>query len=227
MGRYAYDWILFDLDETLFDFPGHEALLAMLTQVGLEPHATVLAEYKQTNHTLWERFNAGQIDAHHLQHERFVGIGQLTGHHPLELNRLYLEAIIALSRPLDGVMETLGRLRGRIGMGIITNGFSLPQRGRLQRHQLDTWFNPVLVSDEVGLSKPHGGIFELALSQLPVSEPRRVLMVGDNPLADIAGAAEAGLSTCWYDPGFSDTVCHPTHHIHHISQLLDVIGIDE
>jgi putative hydrolase of the HAD superfamily len=31
--------------------------------------------------------------------------------------------------------------------------------------------------------------------------PARVLMVGDNPKTDIAGAAAQGLATCWYNPG--------------------------
>ncbi|MDO2947690.1 pyrimidine 5'-nucleotidase [Aeromonas simiae] len=223
MSATAYDWVLFDLDETLFDFPAHAALLALLEQIGLTPSEPLLQEYKETNHRLWEQFNAGAIDSYTLQSRRFIGIGEQVARCPLELNKLFLEQIVALSRPLDGVLETLTRLRRHVGMGIITNGFSAPQRGRLARHALESWFSPLVISDEVGVAKPRAAIFEHALKALPVRDPARVLMVGDNPQTDIGGAAAAGLATCWFDPHFSEAECHPTHRIHHFSQLETIV----
>lgn len=224
MSARRYDWVLFDLDETLFDFPANEALLALLEQIGLAPDEGLIGEYKHTNHVLWEQFNAGDIDSHTLQSRRFCTIGAAADRCPLELNRLFLEQIVAISRPLDGVLETLAQLRqAGVGMGIITNGFSAPQRGRLQRHELEHWFSPLVISDEVGVSKPRGEIFQHALAALPHISRERVLMVGDNPQTDIGGAAAAGLATCWYDPHFNETLCQPTHRIHHFSELANIV----
>lgn len=223
MSQSYYQWVLFDLDETLFDFPARQALLATLSHFDLAPDPALIEAYQATNHALWAQFNAGQIDADTLQRQRFAGIGQVSGRCPREINHLFLDQIIAMSQPLEGVIETLQRLRGRIGMGIITNGFSRPQRGRLQRHALHEWFSPLLISDEVGVAKPDAAIFEQALAALPVTDPARVLMVGDNPGTDIAGAAAAGLSTCWYDPQHKDLPCQPTHRIHHFSELASLL----
>ncbi len=47
--------------------------------------------------------------------------------------------------------------------------------------------------------KPDPEFFRLATRRLHLS-PHEVLCVGDNPLADIKGAHEAGIDTCWYNP---------------------------
>ncbi|MCW1776794.1 aldehyde dehydrogenase family protein [Pantoea ananatis] len=51
----------------------------------------------------------------------------------------------------------------------------------------------------MGVAKPHPGIFAHALAQLGDPPPAQVLMVGDNPQADIAGGLAAGLHTCWFN----------------------------
>ena len=58
----------------------------------------------------------------------------------------------------------------------------------------------IIISEEVGLSKPDPRIFEYAMDML--GHPRRdtVLMVGDSLSSDIRGGANAGIDTCWYNP---------------------------
>ena len=59
----AYRWILFDLDDTLFDFPAPRALEAALAHYEVVLTPELLADYQQLNQGLWQQFNAGQIDA--------------------------------------------------------------------------------------------------------------------------------------------------------------------
>jgi putative hydrolase of the HAD superfamily len=54
-------------------------------------------------------------------------------------------------------------------------------------------------------------------------DPARVLMVGDNPKTDIAGAAAQGLATCWYNPARQAGECDATHEIHHFAHLADIV----
>ena len=56
----------------------------------------------------------------------------------------------------------------------------------LSRH-----FTAVINSASVGWEKPNRQIFEAALDR--VGRPRQVWMVGDNPVADIAGAGALGI----------------------------------
>ena len=55
----------------------------------------------------------------------------------------------------------------------------------------------LVISEQVGVAKPHPDIFEHALAAMGTPARDRVLMVGDNPDSDIVGGHLAGLHTCW------------------------------
>ena len=44
-------------------------------------------------------------------------------------------------------------------------------------------------------------LFEHAFRDLGITNKSRVLMVGDDLLADIKGGLNAGVDTCWFNPG--------------------------
>lgn len=219
----SYDWVLFDLDETLLDFPVAQALEQTLQLYGVTPTPPKMAEYHALNHRLWQQYNSGEIDAAHLQQTRFSLFAEQVDVAPMAMNDTFLQQIIALSVPLEGVLETLKILKGRVRMGIITNGFSLPQRGRLSKLGWSDWFEPLVISDEVQVTKPAAAIFQHTLALMGQPSPTRVLMVGDNPKTDIAGAAAQGLATCWYNPDRQDTECEATHEIHHFAHLSAIV----
>ncbi len=139
----------------------------------------------------------GEIDATRLQQTRFSMFAEQVNAAPMATNDTFLQQIIALSVPLEGVEETLLALKSRVRMGIITNGFSLPQRGRLDKLGWNEWFEPPRylrrgASDQAG--RRH-------LPARPgadgTTEPGAGADGGDNPKTDIAGAAAQGLATCW------------------------------
>ncbi|MBV7415244.1 pyrimidine 5'-nucleotidase [Aeromonas encheleia] len=224
MKQPSYDWVLFDLDETLLDFPVAQALEQTLQIYGVTPSAPKMAQYHELNHRLWQQYNSGEIDATHLQQTRFSLFAEQVDVAPMAMNDTFLQQIIALSMPLEGVVETLeALLQGQVRMGIITNGFSLPQRGRLSKLGWDDWFEPLIISDEVNVTKPAAAIFQHALELMGQPSPARVLMVGDNPKTDIAGAAAQGLATCWYNPARQQVACEATHEIHHFAHLFAIV----
>ncbi|MGL6285469.1 pyrimidine 5'-nucleotidase [Aeromonas hydrophila] len=219
----SYDWVLFDLDETLLDFPVAQALEQTLHIYGVTPTPPKMAEYHALNHRLWQQYNSGEIDAAHLQQTRFSLFAEQVDVAPMAMSDTFLQQIIALSMPLEGVVETLQALKSKVKMGIITNGFSLPQRGRLDKLGWNEWFEPLVISDEVQVTKPAAAIFQHALELMQRPDPARVLMVGDNPKTDIAGAAAQGLATCWYNPARQDGPCEATHEIHHFAHLSAIV----
>lgn len=195
----AYQWILFDLDDTLFDFPAAEALDAALAHYSVTLTAEMLADYQALNKALWEQYNAGQLDVETLKQARFRDLAPQSGVSPLELNNTFLQAILQRSQPLPGVEQTLRQLHGKVGMGIITNGFADIQHARLNQSGLADCFDFMLVSEELGVNKPDPRIFEAALARMVSVQPADVLMVGDNPQTDVAGAAGVGMETCWFN----------------------------
>ncbi len=194
-----YSWILFDADETLFHFDSFLGLKALFS--GYEAHFTEhdYQDYQAINLPLWVEYQNGTITARELQHRRFARWAQRLQVSPDELNRGFLLTMAEICRPIDGARELLDSLHGKARLGVITNGFSDLQQLRLQRTGFARYFELVVISEEVGVAKPHPGIFDHALSRMENPRREAVLMVGDNPHTDILGGTRAGLDTCWFN----------------------------
>ncbi|HEY3870231.1 MAG TPA: HAD-IA family hydrolase [Actinocrinis sp.] len=77
----------------------------------------------------------------------------------------------------------------------------------------------VVNSADTGYEKSNPRAFRAALAAL--AEPRRVWMIGDNPVADVGGATAAGLGAILVraaDPG------NVTHHAAGLDALIDIVG---
>jgi putative hydrolase of the HAD superfamily len=93
--------------------------------------------------------------------------------------------------------DTLRELRRRgLKLGIVTNGPSRTQRRKIATLGLADSFDAILVSGEEGVHKPDAELFRRALARCGVA-PHEALFVGDHPVADVAGAHEAGLKAVW------------------------------
>jgi putative hydrolase of the HAD superfamily len=112
---------------------------------------------------------------------------------PLAADEFVGDFISALVfEPVEGAAGAVAGLRARgLGLAVVANwDCDLPQH--LAAAGLLDLFDTVVTSARAGVSKPHPGIFELALRELGVS-PLRALHVGDEPL-DEQGAHAAGLA---------------------------------
>ena len=65
---------------------------------------------------------------------------------------------------------------------------------------IDRYMDGIYISEKIGAAKPSAKLFEHALRDLGITNRSRVLMVGDDLLADIKGGINAGVDTCWYNP---------------------------
>ncbi|QKJ85672.1 pyrimidine 5'-nucleotidase [Paramixta manurensis] len=191
------DWILFDADDTLFHFDAFAGLQRLFLQYDVTFTADDYSEYQALNKPLWVDYQNGAITALQLQQQRFVRWGEKLNVAPGTLNKGFLEAMAQVCQPLDGAAELLEMLKGRVKMGIITNGFTALQQARLARTGFLGYFDLLVISEQVGVAKPHPAIFDYALEQMGQPPRSRVLMVGDNPDSDILGGMQAGFATCW------------------------------
>ena len=62
-------------------------------------------------------------------------------------------------------------------VGIITNGSTQRQKAKIINTNLNNYFDTIIISEEVGFSKPDKRIFELALNKLNV-QSENILFVG-------------------------------------------------
>lgn len=98
-------------------------------------------------------------------------------------------------------LDVLSGLRWRgLRLGVVTNGWSEKQRQCLAGLGLAEAFDTVIVSKEVGLSKPDPRIYALALERLGVAASE-VLFVGDSPVNDVQGPQSAGMRAALFPGG--------------------------
>ena len=89
------------------------------------------------------------------------------------------------------VSAALERLAVRCRLFVLSN-FDRRLHRILDGHGLGSWFESMIISSEVGVSKPHPRIFDVALRAARVP-PGSCLHVGDELKADGDGAREAGM----------------------------------
>ncbi|MFC0309574.1 pyrimidine 5'-nucleotidase [Gallibacterium trehalosifermentans] len=220
-----YNWILFDADETLFSFDSFAGLKQLFANYHVDFTQEDFVQYQQINKPLWVAYQDGKIDAKTLQESRFSAWGKKLSVKPAELNHGFLLSMAEVCRPLDGVVELLQQLKDKAKLAIITNGFTAMQQLRLQKTGLKDYFEFVVVSEEIGVSKPNPHFFQHALALARPQSYEQVLVVGDTLESDILGGNNVGLDTCWLDHGRENlTEIKPTYQISQIAELVNVVN---
>lgn len=240
-------WVWFDLDDTLVDFTGGS--LAALRELYLSRHLDDIyagrggmeqwiASYHGHNSALWEQFNRQEITTAMLRVERFVrplvdagmSLTEAEAISP-DLDVDYLDRLARLTAPLPFAARTLQAIKERgLGIGILSNGFEGVQQKKLQHAGLDTYIDIVLLSDHLlrpdGFTtcKPDPRIYRRAMELAGEPSPGSHLMVGDNPVTDIAGALAVGWKAILLTKGVSSAAvaeqekCYPK-----VDSLLEIL----
>ncbi|WP_379126787.1 HAD family hydrolase [Paenibacillus sp. sgz500958] len=81
-------------------------------------------------------------------------------------------------------------------LGLVTNGKVPIQHAKIDLLQLRPYFKDIVISEEVGISKPDPEIYQLALKRLG-ADSSNTLFIGDHPVNDIWGAGQAGMKGIW------------------------------
>jgi YjjG family noncanonical pyrimidine nucleotidase len=192
-----YDHILFDADDTLFHFDAFSGLQQMFDRYQRPFDQDEFQRYQQLNLPLWQQYQNAQISATELQQRRFEPYAAELGVSAMQLNNDFLQTMATLCTLLPGARDLLDFLRGKARLGIITNGFTAMQQARLEHCGVADLFDPLVISEQIGVAKPDPRIFQHAFAQLGEPDKHRILMVGDNPHSDVLGAQNVGIHSCW------------------------------
>jgi putative hydrolase of the HAD superfamily len=102
----------------------------------------------------------------------------------------------------EQTLPTLEKLKKEKTLSILSNTAFIKAstlRKLLCNLNIEDYFSFQMYSDEVGLSKPNEAIFKLMLDEIEVLHNgilnSEILHIGDNPIADIAGANALGINT--------------------------------
>ncbi len=225
-----FDTVLFDADNTLFDFDRAEAeVLRQVTEdLGVPLTEELRRAYGQINTALWNRFDRGEITRDWLVVERFRQyLDLLGGGDPEEMNRAYLKGLGQCSMLLPGAEALCRRLKPFCRMAILTNGITESQTGRLERSAIQDCIEALFISQAMGCQKPQREFFVQVYNALGLTgrDLSRTVMVGDNLQSDILGGQNGGIPTIWFNPHRkkNDSGIHPDWTAETLAEVGDII----
>ncbi len=225
-----YEIILFDADETLFDFKKTEraALQNTMREAGIVyDEAYHLQVYRDINAALWKELEGGLISQADLNVERFKRLSEAlrAGFDPAGFARSYRQHLADAAFLYEDSLDLIANLHRDYRLAIITNGLKDVQQRRIRQSAIAPYLADVVISEEVGVSKPDRRIFELALARIGHTDPRRALMVGDGLTSDIQGGINSSIDTCWFNPQRlqNRTGIRPTYEIAKLMELKKVL----
>ncbi len=96
----------------------------------------------------------------------------------------------------DDAKEVLEHLKNKYKLVIISNGDGKWQRKKIEHMGLNKYFSDIIISSEVGYSKPEKEIFDIACKMVDL-KPANCVMIGDKLKVDIQGALNAGMQAIW------------------------------
>jgi len=147
----------------------------------------------------------------------------------IDIEKLYadMEALVFEYLPIPFCDRTLAALshikqNTKATTGILSNtGFikGVTLRKVLNQMGIDRYIDFQLYSDEAGMSKPNPKFFKMMLDQLSAHhtqiELTRVIHIGDNPVADIAGADAIGLHSYLINSNnvYLPDILNDAHHV--------------
>lgn len=200
-----YPYLLFDADDTLFDFPqaAYHAFTVLCETHDIPDTPENRALYHEINHELWDAFDRGEISKDFVTLERFIRFLRVLelDRDPAQCNRDYLAALGAGVYPLPHAEEVCRELKDRgHHLYIVTNAVASVQRSRLRGSVFADLIDGAFISEEAGAAKPDPAYYDYVRAQLPGLTAENCLVIGDSQATDIRGANNAGLPCCWFNP---------------------------
>ncbi|WP_163933931.1 pyrimidine 5'-nucleotidase [Paraferrimonas sp. SM1919] len=217
------DWVVFDADETLFDFNIYEGLKTLFNSYDVSFTEKDFAQYQQLNGQLWLDYEANKITMEQIKLGRFAHWSERLNVEPLTLNHGFLDAMATTSKPLSGAIALLSSLQDKVKVAIMTNGMAKLQYKRLRNTGVEQFIDALFISEEVGAAKPSKEIYLYAMAKMGHPQPQRVLMVGDNPSTDILGANSVNWRSCLYDPANKYPQHQADFKVNHLNQLQQIL----
>lgn len=100
-------------------------------------------------------------------------------------------------KPFQDTISTLERLTD-YRKGIVTNGSVKQQNDKIDVLGIRRYFDCIIISEEVGISKPDERIFRMACDELSCS-PSDCYFIGDSWEIDVKGSYKAAMKPVWFN----------------------------
>ena len=221
--------ILFDLDNTLFDFDRAEALAVRRTlqDLGIDPTPALVTRYSQLTLAQWKLLELGQLTRQEVKLRRYQLLFEEFGieRNPREAALIYETKLGIGHYFVDGAEELLKKLYPDYQLYLVTNGTASVQRSRLQSSGIRPFFQEIFISEDLGADKPSAAYFDACFARIPNFQKGKTVIVGDSLTSDIKGGLNAGIRTIWFNSArtANETEIKPDYEINSLRDLPELL----
>ena len=186
-----YSYLLFDADNTLFDFDAanRNAFHAVCRQCDIPDTDETFALYERCNNAMWAAFDRGECTKDFLVVERFRHFLETMAldRDPALCNRIHLTALGESTLLLSHAEEACRTLSRTHRLYIVTNAVASVQRSRLHRSAVAPYITDAFISEDAGAASPAEPTSTMFSPTSPASHGRTACSSGIPPPA-ISGA---------------------------------------
>lgn len=223
-----YSSLLFDLDDTIFDFTtGEDVALTEICEKYSECLEVELIKntYRKINKGLWDAFEKNKVSKDYLINNRFaltfseLGI-EVDG---LQVAKEYQQLLGKQCQLLPDAENTLKTFKeAGIELYAVTNGYEKTQQSRIAFSEIGHYFKAIYISEQTGSKKPEIEFFNYVFEHSPEINKNEAMIIGDSISSDIQGGINIGMDRCWYDRHLTGDQPDATIIVQNHKQLLQV-----
>lgn len=223
--------VLFDLDDTIFDFKRAEraALSKALISLGVEPAEHIIQRYSEINISQWKLLELGRLTREQVKVTRYKLLFDELGLDisPQKATAIYEDNLCIGHYFMNGAEELIKILCDKgYNLYLVSNGAKRVQDSRLKSAGISKYFKDIFISETVGYEKPSVKFFNYCFDRIEDFSREETIIVGDSLSSDIMGGINAGIKTLWFNPhnasNHSEIV--PDYEINKLEEILNIIS---
>lgn len=195
--------IIFDLDDTLINtkYTVETAATHLFTEnTSVFSHSAVeqfITAWHKSLPKYFKFYEVGKMDLYDLGINRILDLSKnrVSNSQARRMYEGYLEVLNNNTILFDDAIVCLEQLQD-YRLGLITNGQTKLQSKKIQDVNLHEWFEHMVISEQVGVAKPHPRIFEFTKAKFAADE-EQFLYIGDKLDSDAQASAKLGFIGVW------------------------------
>lgn len=219
--------ILIDIDDTLLDFNlcAKWAMEETAKKMELILPQDTYDYFKKINASLWKQMEKKEITTDGIYCVRWEMVSQAVGipFDSKEFEGGFLDHLSKSTIQVDGALELLEYLKGKYKIYAASNGPFEQQVQRMKLSGMDHYLSGYFISEKIGHSKPTSEFFDVCYRETHVADVSELMMIGDSLSADIKGANDCGIRTCWFDKEGKGTENAADYTVTHLLEIKEFL----
>ncbi len=195
--------VFIDIDNTLLDFnkSSAKAIENSFIEHGLPYSDHVFQTFITTNVGLWQMIERGEFTREQLHQERWNMILKKLGldYDGVKIELSFLKNLHDCAILVPGALEITEYLSKKYYLCTASNAPHDQQINRLTISGIKPFVKQIFTSESLGSDKPGKQFFDRCFARLDGVKHCEAVIIGDSLTADIAGGANYGMQTVWYN----------------------------